>query len=113
MTERSSDATDVVKATSVASAGTTYRVQHTGSEPLSTTVAIAISDCIGVDSTEFQLYNYVDPDSLDALFDPLRDATDGRRGWVELHVLGYDVSIYSTGEIEIRPQEPTIPDTPT
>lgn len=112
MTERTNEAT-VASTTSVTSAGTTYRVQHTGSEPLSTTVAIAISDGIGVDSTEFQLYNYVDPDSLDTLFDPLRDAADGRRGWVELHVLGYNVSIYSTGEIEISTQEPTIPDTST
>lgn len=110
MTERTCDAT-VTSTTPITSAGSTYRVQHTGSGPLSTTVAIAISDCIGVDSMEFQLYDYVDPDSLDALFDPLRDATDGRRGWVELHVLGYDVSIHSTGEIEIRTQEPTIPDT--
>ena len=112
MTERACDTT-VASTTSAAATGSTYRVQHTGSGPLSTTVAVAISDCIGVDSMEFQLYNYVDPDSLDALFDPLRSATDGRRGWVELHVLGYNVLIYSSGEIEISTQEPTIRDTST
>jgi hypothetical protein len=115
MPERTSDATgDATTDTTVAptpgGSAETYRVRHTGSRPLSATLVTAISECVGVDPMDFQLYTYLDPDSLDELFGPLRDADDGRRGWVEFHVLGHRAVIYSTGEIEISTQEPTVPD---
>lgn len=102
--------TAIAPTTAGGSGDSTYRVRHTGPETLSTTLAVAISDCVGIDPMEFQLYTYIDPDSLDALFDPLRNAAEGRRGWIELHVLGHNVLVYSTGEIEITTQEPTVPD---
>lgn len=110
MSERTSDTT---AAPTPAESTETYRVRHTGPGPLSTTLVTAISECVDVDPMDFQLYTYLDPDSLDALFEPLRDADDGRRGWVEFHVLGHGVVIYSTGEIEISTQDPTIPGTST
>lgn len=111
MPERTSDATadTTVAPTPRASSGT-YRVRHTGSGSLSATLVAAISECAGIDPTDFQLYSYLDPDSLDALFTPLRDADDEKRGWVEFHVLGHRAVIYSTGEIEIDTQDPTVPD---
>lgn len=111
MSERTSDATadTTVAPTPQASSGT-YRVRHTGSGSLSATLVAAISECVGIDPMDFQLYSYLDPDSLDALFTPLRDADDEKRGWVEFHVLGYRAVIYSTGEIEIDTQDPTVPD---
>ena len=107
MSERTDDA---MVAPASAVSDETYRVKHTGSGSLSATLVAAISECAGIDPMDFQLYSYLDPDSLDELFGPLRDADDGKHGWVEIHVLGYGVVIYSTGEIEISTQEPTIPD---
>jgi hypothetical protein len=115
MSERTSDATDdattdTTVAPTPAASTETYRVRHTGSGSISTTLVAAISEHVGIDPMDFQLYSYLDPDSLDALFKPLRDAGDGKCGWVEFHVLGHRAVIYSTGEIEISTQEPTIPD---
>lgn len=115
MPERTSDATgdataDATVAPTPAVAAGTYRVRHTGSGSISATLVAAISECVGIDPMDFQLYTYLDPDSLDALFKPLRDAEDGKCGWVEFHVLGHRAVIYSTGEIEISTQEPTVPD---
>lgn len=112
MSERTSDAM-AAPTTSAASAGSTYRVQHAGSGPISATLVAAISECIGIDPMDFQLYAYLDPDSLDALFEPFRDADGEKRGWVEFHVHGHTAVIYSSGEIEIRTQEPTGPDSAT
>ncbi|MDL5363587.1 HalOD1 output domain-containing protein [Halalkalicoccus sp. NIPERK01] len=77
---------------------------------MSTTVVLALCDVAGIDPTDFQLYTYVDPESLDALFSPLDDAGD-ERGRVEIAALGYRISIYSSGEIEIRPTGPETPRT--
>ncbi|MFC6905589.1 HalOD1 output domain-containing protein [Halalkalicoccus tibetensis] len=79
-----------------------YRTSHdeeTG--PLSTTVVLAVSEAAGADPSEFQLYTYVDPDSLDALFDPTTGA--GRETYVEFVALEHRVTVYGSGEIEVQP----------
>lgn len=110
MSERTSDATaETAVAPTPEASSETYRVRHTGSGSLSATLVAAISECAGIDPMDFQLYTYLDPDSLDALFKPPRDG-DEKRGWVEFHVLGHRAVIYSTGEIEIDTQDPVVPD---
>lgn len=80
-----------------------YRVTHDGEgkEPLSTTVVLALSEAAGIDPAEFQLYTYVDPDSLDALFVPIAEA-DRECASVEFVAHGHRVTIHGSGEIEVR-----------
>jgi hypothetical protein len=77
------------------------RVQHTGPEPLSTTLAVAIGEHTDVDPTEFRLYSYVDPDALDALFEPYADPVGQERGWIEFRIPDHRVVIRSSGEVVI------------
>lgn len=78
----------------------TYHATHDESRgALSTTVVMAICEVTNVSPSEFQLYAYVDPDSLDSLFTPSTDA-DMR---VEIEALGHRIAIRNGGEIAIRP----------
>ena len=72
---------------------------------LSTTVAHALADVMGTDvtSTEFSLYDCVDPDALDQLFSPLVDGRPRSSGHVAFNVLGYRVTVYSSGHIVLTP----------
>lgn len=82
-----------------------YRTSHdeeTG--PLSTTVVLAVCEATGADPSEFQLYTYVDPDSLDALFDPTTGA--GQESYVEFVALDHRVTIHGSGTVEVRPIDP-------
>lgn len=83
-----------------------YRVTYDSErESVSTAVALAICEVTEVDLADFQLYQYVDPDSLDSLFSPIGNA--GReRGRVELFALGHRITITATGEITIRSATP-------
>ncbi len=83
-----------------------YRTTHGENEgPVSTTVVLALCEIAEIDPMEFQLYAYVDPESLDTLFASLDDADcgDGRN---EIRVLEYRISICSCGGIEIRSAKP-------
>lgn len=83
-----------------------YRTTHEESEgSVSTTVVLALCEIAEVDPTEFQLYAYVDPESLDTLFASLDDADCGD-GRIELRVLEYRISICSCGGVEIRSAKP-------
>lgn len=75
---------------------------------LSTTVAHALADVMGTDvtSTEFSLYDCVDPDALDQLFTPLADGRRRSSGHVAFNVLGYRVTVYSDGHIVLTPPDP-------
>lgn len=75
---------------------------------LSTTVAHALSDVMGVNvtSTEFSLYDSIDPDALDQIFSPLGDGTPRPIGHVAFTVEGYRVTVYSSGHIVITPPGP-------
>jgi hypothetical protein len=85
----------------------TYYAKHDpdGSADLTTTVAHALADVMGVDvsGTEFSLYDSVDPDALDRIFAPKADGTPRPPGHVAFGVNGYRVTVYSTGEIAITP----------
>lgn len=85
----------------------TYTVQHDfdSTATVTTTVVHALSDVIGVDVTdaEFALTDYVDPESLNRLFAPKSDGTRRSSGHVSFPIMGYQTTVYSTGQITIRP----------
>lgn len=84
-----------------------YFLQHDfdGSAELTTTLVHAISDVTGIDVTDagFTLNDHVDPDALDQLFKPKEDGTPRTNGHVSFTVWGYQVTVYSTGQIAIIP----------
>lgn len=80
---------------------TTYRIDHTGPGDLSTTLVLALAEVAGVDPDEFRLYTHVDPDALNALFEPSNDPPGEERGWVVFPVADHTVTIYSSGRIDI------------
>lgn len=88
-----------------------YFVQHDfdGSAELTTTLAHAISDVTGIDVTDtgFTLNDHVDPDALDKLFAPKADGSPRTNGHVSFTIWGYQVTVYSTGQIAIVPPRQT------
>jgi hypothetical protein len=85
----------------------TYYVKHDfgGAAELTTTLAHAISDVTGVDVTDsgFTLNDHVDPEALDQLFKPRDDGTPRVDGHLSFAVWGYQVTVYSDGQIAIVP----------
>jgi len=64
-------------------------------------VVEALADAKGVDPLELEpLYEVIDPDALDALFDPRGDG-DRRAGRVEFRTSGYRVEVTSTGRVHL------------
>gem|GEM_PF-320012 len=92
--------------TQVGDAGT-YYVKHDfgGSAELTTTLAHAISDVTGIDVTDtgFTLNDHVDPEALDRLFQPKDDGTARVDGHLSFTIWGYQVTVYSDGQIAIVP----------
>ena len=88
----------------------TYVVRHDfdGPAELTTTLVHALSDVSGVDVTDagFTLYDYIDPDALDRLFKP-RDNAQRVNGMLSFAVWGYQVTVYSDGQIAIVPPQHT------
>ena len=88
-----------------------YFVHHDfdGPAKLTTTLAHAISDVSGIDVTDtgFHLTDHVDPDALDQLFRPKDDGTPRMNGHLTFTVWGYEVTIYSDGQIAIVPPQGT------
>lgn len=84
-----------------------YFVQHDfdGSAELTTTLAHAISDVTGIDVTDtgFTLNDHVDPEALDRLFEPKADGTPRTNGHVSFTIWGYQVTVYSNGQIAVVP----------
>lgn len=85
----------------------TYYAYHDpeGSAALTTTVVHALADVMGADVSDagFSLYDSVDPDALDRVFAPKADGTPRPPGHIAFGVQGYQVTVYSTGEIVITP----------
>lgn len=87
----------------------TYFVTHDfdGPAKLTTTLAHALSDVSGIDVTDtgFTLTDHVDPDALDRLFTPKDDGTPRMSGHLTFTVWGYQVTVYSDGQIAIVPPQ--------
>lgn len=90
-----------------------YHAYHdpSGAARLSTTVMHALADVMGENVTEvgFVLYDSVNPESLDRIFEPTADGQTRPPGHVAFTVQGYRVTTYSTGEIVITPPQPPRP----
>ena len=91
-----------------------YRACHdpNGTANVSTTLAHALADCLGIDVTESTtfLHDGVDLDALDALFRPRHDGTPRMGGMLSFFVHDYTVTVHSDGEILIEPPAPTTTD---
>ena len=70
------------------------------SEPLSQSVVDAVARAEGVDPLDLEvaLYEVVDPDALDALFQTECGAVEGR---VEFEYYGYDVTVTASGRVSL------------
>jgi len=91
----------------------TYYAQHdfNGPAKLSTTVIHALSEVANVDTTntESTLFQHVDPDALDDLFSPVDKDTPRTSGRMTLTIWGYEVTVYSSGQIAISaPPQATV-----
>ena len=90
-----------------------YGVYHahydpTGAAKLSTTVIHVLADYFGVDVTDsgFVLNDLIDPDALDTLFGRKGGGDPRVGGHVGFHLWDYEVTVYSDGEITVRPMYP-------
>lgn len=85
----------------------TYTVHHDfdGAATVTETVVHALSDVTGMDVTDadFALHDYVDPDSLNRLFASKPDGTPRVNGHVSFTVMGYQTTVYATGQVAIVP----------
>ena len=88
----------------------TYYAQHDfeGPAKLSTTLIHAVSEVANVDTTntESTLFHHVDPDALDDIFSPVDGDTPRAGGQVSFPVWGYNVTVYSNGQIIIEAPHP-------
>lgn len=80
-----------------------YREIHdwTSTEPLSSTILTALADVKNVEPTELEpLYEHIDPDALESLFDPDGDGlrTDGH---VSFSFADHYVTIHGHGEYAV------------
>jgi len=71
---------------------------------LHTTLVHTLADVAGTDVTDIErsLYERIDPDALDRIFD---DGGDGTHppSHLAFTVIGYRVTVYSTGDIVVTP----------
>lgn len=87
----------------------THRTVHerAGETSLSATLLLAIETVADVDSEELPpLFERIDTDALDNLFDPVETATTGGqrlRSRATFSYAGFLVTIYEDGEITFRP----------
>ncbi|WP_231185408.1 HalOD1 output domain-containing protein [Haladaptatus sp. DYF46] len=84
-----------------------HRVQHDLSSPqsLSTTVTVAVADVAGVEPADIpeQLYDVIDPEALDKLFNSRDDGTPRRGGRLSFSLYGHHVTVRGDGMITVQP----------
>lgn len=79
-----------------------------GTDPPSVTIIQAIAKIKGVKATELPSLREdtdIDPEVLDDLFKPTIGGESQREGHVKLPYLGWTVTIFSFGRIELRPPD--------
>lgn len=87
----------------------TYRIRHDWQEdePVSTALVMGVAAVTNTPPTEIEpLYDIVDPDALDRLFEPVADSSPRRGdGRVTFPMNGCLVTVYGNGEVEISPPD--------
>jgi hypothetical protein len=97
--------------TQTGSETSTYYAQHDfdGTAKLSTTLIHALSEVANIDTTDTEttLYQHIDPEALDTIFAPAGSEAPRSNGQLSFPIWGYNVTIYSNGQIVISaPQQP-------
>ena len=84
-----------------------YHVQHElGTDrSLSTTVTMAVADVAGVEPSDIpeQLYDVIDPEALDALFEPKDSGAPRRGGRLTFSLYGHHVTVRGNGSVTVQP----------
>lgn len=77
--------------------------------PVTTAIVLGVSEITETSPIDIEpLYGVVDPDALDNLYAPKGNATLRRgSGSTSFRFHGCDVTVYPSGEIEIRPLDDT------
>ena len=86
----------------------TYRLHHSWwrDKPLSTAVSMGVAAVTNTAPTEQDpLFESVDPDALDRLFDSSAESTEHCVGRATFRFNDCKVTVYSNGTIEITPSE--------
>ena len=85
------------------------------SQPVSQTVVLAVAEATGDDPLELPpLYDTIDPDALNKLFDSSTGGAVGRSGRVEFAYAGCDVSVRADERVAVTPvAEQPAPAAPT
>jgi hypothetical protein len=74
------------------------------SQPVSQTVVLAVAEATGDDAMELPpLYDTVDPDALNELFDSSTGGAVGRSGRVEFTYAGCDVTVHADERVAVSP----------
>jgi len=73
-------------------------------ESISVSIADALAELLDVDPTSIDLYENIDPEALDRLFEPTRDGTP-RTGRVVFEAEGHLVTVRSDGTFTIAPAD--------
>lgn len=82
----------------------TYHIYHDLEQPppISTIVIRSVASLKGVKPTDIEpLHDVIDPDALNALFQPGSEEFSERRASVSFPLEGYEVTVYAEGEIVI------------
>ncbi|WP_227374609.1 DUF7504 family protein [Haladaptatus halobius] len=84
-----------------------HRVQHdlSSDRSLSTTVTVAVADMAGVEPSDIpeQLYDVIDPEALDRLFESRDDGSPRRGGRLSFTLHGHHVTVRGDGEVAVQP----------
>ncbi|NHN48422.1 hypothetical protein G9464_12575 [Halostella sp. JP-L12] len=74
------------------------------SQPVSQTVVLAVAEATGDDPLELPpLFDTIDPDALNKLFDSSAFGADGREGQVEFTYAGCDVTVRGDERVAVSP----------
>lgn len=82
---------------------TTFETEYTGRPPsIAVVEAIAAIEGVSSNDVEFTLYESLDPEALDILFDESADMTERETNIVaEFHISDYTVEVASNGELTV------------
>ncbi|WP_433626387.1 DUF7504 family protein [Halomicrococcus sp. NG-SE-24] len=84
-----------------------HRVHHDldSDQALSTTITVAVADAAGVEPSDIpeQLYDVIDPEALDKLFEPRGDGTPRRGGRLSFSLYGHHVTVNGDGTVTVQP----------
>lgn len=64
--------------------------------------SVADADDVDPASLEPPLYDVVDTNALDRLFEPTASETTARRGQVSFRYRGYEITVHSSGRVDLE-----------